>query len=245
MAGSEAERARMSAESVPPELRLIDFRRAGACQVQGGTALDRDLSTPLNGDCANGTDEPPACEDGAALEPLWRRSRDTTDSPWSPWKLAADYSCPEELFALTMTDFRRLPLAKPALTVQPDRGWVLVNKETIVYTDDVTQELTTEVLGQKIDVEADAQSWTWNWGDKTTDLTTTEAGKPYPHQTLWHTYQQLGTVHVTLTATWKGRWRLHGHTTWHDVLGTAQTTATSDPFEIRELRSRLVAPEDD
>ncbi|WP_034649054.1 PKD domain-containing protein [Cellulomonas sp. HZM] len=201
--------------------------------------------TPLNGDCAGGTDDPIACEDGPGLQPLWRRERASVTAAWQAWTLVIWIDCPEDVFVLSVEDFRVLPLAKPALTVQPDRGWVLVNKETIVFTDDVTQKLTTEVLGQKIDVEADAQSWTWNWGDKTRDLTTTEAGKPYPHQTLWHTYDQLGTVQVTLTATWKGRWRLAGHTTWHDVLGTAQTTATSDPFEIRELRSRLVAPEDD
>jgi len=152
------------------------------------------------------------------------------------------YACPEDLYVLTIEDFKRLPLAKPALTVQPDRGWVLVNKETIVYTEDVTQKLDTEVLGQKIEVEAEPASWTWSWGDRSKSLTTKKAGKPYPHQQLWHVYEKLGTAQVTVAATWEGRWRLAGHTTWHDVIGTAETTATSDPFEIRELRSRLVAP---
>ncbi|MEN0128304.1 MAG: hypothetical protein AAGC49_02600 [Brevundimonas sp.] len=177
-----------------------------------------------------------------ALQPLWRRTRPTPQDEWSAWDLASLYSCPEEIFALTIEDFQRLKLAEPALTVQPDRGWVLVNKETIVYTDRAKQDLRTAVLGQDIDVEAEPASWTWTWGDGSKPTTTTEAGKPYPHETVWHKYEQLGTAKISLTATWKGRWRLAGHTTWHDVLGTAETTATSNPFEIRELRTTLVDP---
>ena len=238
----DEERARAAAERVPPELRLEDYRRAPGCEMARGNAEQRQYATTLNGDCVDGTEAVTECEDGPALAPLWRRTRETPDAEWSAWSVAAWSSCPEDLFALTIDDFKRLPLDKPALTVQPDRGWVLVNKETIVYTEDVTQKLDTAVLGQKIEVEAEPASWTWSWGDRSKSLTTKKAGKPYPHQQLWHVYEKLGTAQVTVAATWEGRWRLAGHTTWHDVIGTAETTAASDPFEIRELRSRLVAP---
>ncbi|HWJ84283.1 MAG TPA: hypothetical protein VNR62_02580 [Cellulomonas sp.] len=242
--GQESEHARTTTAKKPPGERVVEYQRAPACQTAKGTAMDHQFGTPLNGECGGTVDDPPPCEDGPALEPMWVRTRESTDAEWSAWKMTTSYVCPEDLFALSATEFRKLRWAAPALTVQPDRGWVLVNKETIVYTDDATQHLTTEILGQEIDVEASPQSWTWAWGDKTRSTTTTTPGAPYPDQTVWHAYKHLGTATITLTAAWTGRWRLAGHTVWHDVDGTAQTTATSDPFEIRELRTSLIDPND-
>ncbi|OZB50363.1 MAG: hypothetical protein B7X40_02620, partial [Cellulomonas sp. 14-74-6] len=56
-----------------------------------------------------------------------------------------------------------------------------------------------------------------------------------------HVYRRLGTRTITLTTTWTGRYRVVGTTVWHDVAGTATTTATSAPFEVQELRAHLVA----
>jgi len=50
-----------------------------------------------------------------------------------------------------------------------------------------------------------------------------------------------GTDTITATTEWSGKFRVDGDTQWHDILGTAETTASSPPFDIVERRSRLVA----
>ena len=79
----------------------------------------------------------------------------------------------------------------------------------------------------------------WSFGDGSR-VNTTDPGKAWPHQTVEHTYEKLGTAKVSVTATWTGRYRVAGTKQWRDVDGTAATTATSDPFQIVERRSVLV-----
>ncbi|MBO3084729.1 hypothetical protein [Cellulomonas fengjieae] len=54
-------------------------------------------------------------------------------------------------------------------------------------------------------------------------------------------YDDVGTVQITLTTTWTGRYRVDGTTQWRDVVGTAETSSTSAPFSVEERRSRLVS----
>ncbi len=127
------------------------------------------------------------------------------------------------------------------LNVQPDRGWVLVNKDTIVSTDKAQQTFRTDLLGRGIDVVATPDTFTYDWGDDTANLVTHSPGHAYPNQDTVHAYTELGSRQITLTTTWTAKYRVDGTNEWRDVVGTAATSATSAAFTVEERRSHLVA----
>ncbi|WP_273654421.1 hypothetical protein [Cellulomonas fimi] len=102
------------------------------------------------------------------------------------------------------------------------------------------QTFRTELLGRGIDVVAAPASYRYDFGDGSRDLVTTSPGHEWPDHDTYHLYDMVGTVQVTLTTTWKGKYRVDGTTVWRDVVGTAATSTTSAPFVVEERRSRLV-----
>jgi hypothetical protein len=239
----EGEQARKAAEraAISPELQVVQMQRALMCNTNSGVP-----TTPLNGPCpeASGTVGLNNCGDATPVPPLWRRTRTTQADEWNPWTLAAFGGCPGDLLpTMSIEDFRRLPLPAPAWHMQPEQDWVLVNKETIVYSTDTEQQLRTDLLGYGVDVIATPSSYTWDFGDGSKPLSTRRQGHAWPGFDLFHVYEQAGTGTITATTSWTGRYRVDGDTQWHDILGTAQTTAASAPFDIVERRAHLV-PDD-
>lgn len=235
--GAAAERA---AAAVAPAARLAEYIRrpncdAGDILTSGGDGVCLPFSGNLDFSAT-----PPDCGGDTPVLPLWRRTRATTTSPWSDWETVVGWTCPADyLPVLTETDFRRLPLTPPPLTIQPDRAEHLVNMPAVVYTAPAQQLLTTNLLGYPVEVEATPTSYTWDFGDGTV-LTTTTPGHPYPNHDVAHPYARPGTYTITLTTTWTGRYRLAGTTAWSTVTGTATTTTTSAPVTAVEAPTRLV-----
>lgn len=181
--------------------------------------------------------DPPECEDGDALQPIWRRIRDV-----NPWEQQVGWHCPEDLLpAVAEDDFRQLTITPLRAHMQPDRGEVLVNKPTIVYTEAEPATFRTELLGFGLDIEATPIAFVWDFGDGEPPLETTSPGHPYPDHDLARSYREPGSARITLYTTWTGRYRvdidpLHK---WRDIDGTAFTTSSTPQFEIVELRSHL------
>jgi PKD domain len=233
-----AERA-WQASTTDPAARLTEYQRADLCGVASA-----DLSTAANGDCATnaGAIQLPTCEGQAPVPPLWRRDRVAAPATWGAWRFVTGWSCPQDaLPAFTVEDFRRLPLAPPALRIQPDTAQVLVNLATITMTDPTPQLLVTALLGYPLEVQATPTVYSWDYGDGTAPLVTTSPGHPWPDQDVTHTYRAPGTYQITLTATWVGQYRLAGTTTWTPITGTAATQATHAPITAIEVRAHLVA----
>jgi len=253
LSAREAARLLQEAQAAAPKQVLVRYMRAPLCDAGAGGAPTpgTPVGDVVGGDphlpgCAanNATLHPLVCDAGPATLPLWRQTRPTVATTWTglPWTMVRGYGCPEDVVPpMTAEDFRRLPLPAPTLNVQPARAWVLVNKETIVYTDPAMVHLTTDLLGYPMEVEATPSRFTYDFGDGSAPLATTSPGAPWPHQDTSHVYRRLGTRTITLTTTWTGRYRVVGTAVWHDVAGTATTTATSAPFEVQELRAHLVA----
>ena len=249
----EAKQTYEASQRANPALLLIRYMRAPQCNVATGGAAEPGAPVgpvPADGgalpECAprNGSLPIPTCIDGPPVLPLWSQTRADVGASWAglPWGLVIGYTCPEDAVpTLTAEDFRRLPIAPPALTMQPERGWVLVNKETIVFTDPVEQVFRTELLGYGVDVIAKPTSYRYDFGDDSRDLVTDNPGHAYPDHDTFHVYESLGTMQITLTTTWSGRYRVDGSSVWHDVNGTAETSAVSAPFTVEERRSRLVS----
>lgn len=199
--------------------------------------------------CADGSQGaftgPTCTPDQITLDPLFRQTRIPGTDQWQTWQALDTGTCLSTADLTTEADnaFRTLPLTPPPLHIQPPDGWTLVNLDTIVHTTpqtDATQTFDLTLLGIPVQLQAHPTTYTWNFGDHTPPLTTTDPGAPYPHHTLTHTYTTPTTTTLTLTTTWTGRFRLHGTTTWTPVTGTATTTTTSDPLTIHEARTHLV-----
>ena len=236
--GEQAFRAYTRA-AVSPRIELFQLRRAALCNVTSGT-----LESDIGGACApEDGSVVPNCDGDPPVQPLWRRDRATPVDPWEPWRMIAGWACPGDLLpTLTAEDFRRLPLTPQVIQMQPDRGWVLVNKETIVLTDPAEQTFRTDLFGYGIDVIATPTQYSWDFSDDTRRLTTDSPGHAYPDFDVFHVYAQPATAAaISLTTTWSGRYRVDGDDEWRDVVGTAETTSVTAPFEVVERRSHLVA----
>ncbi|MDO8105749.1 PKD domain-containing protein [Isoptericola sp. b441] len=179
--------------------------------------------------------------------PWWRRVRESEDAAWSAWEMVADLRCAggaEPSADQVLREFRRLPLTPSSLAVQPGAGPVLVQMETIAYTDPAPQVLSTTLLGVPVRFTVSPVAFTWDFGadgGEGAPFTTSSPGHPYPDQDVSYTYRHVGTGQVRLTTTWAATYTVASDPTVREVPGMATTTSTSDPFEIVELRAHLVA----
>ncbi|EYR63953.1 hypothetical protein N866_16915 [Actinotalea ferrariae CF5-4] len=142
---------------------------------------------------------------------------------------------------LSVEEFRRLPLVASVPSIQPADGRNLVNMPLIVFTDGRPQQLATTVLGVAVIVRATPTQFSWEFGDGTAPLVTSDPGASYPDHTVSHPYPREGTYIVQLTTTWRGEFQVAGSSVWQPVDGTA--TTVSDPFTVtvEEAVPRLVS----
>ncbi|CAM5784787.1 PKD domain-containing protein OS=Cellulomonas persica OX=76861 GN=CPE01_09840 PE=4 SV=1 [Cellulomonas persica] len=157
--------------------------------------------------------------------------------------MRAGWACPDDLLpTLTEQDLRRLTIEPLEAHRQPAGAEALVNKALIVYANPQHRTFRTSLLDYGIDVDAYPVEYAWDFGDGTT-LVTDDPGAPYPAFDVTHTYADELTAHVTMTTTWKGKYRVDDDPDreWRDIPGTAFTTTTFEPFDVVELRSRLVS----
>lgn len=145
-----------------------------------------------------------------------------------------------DIAAAAVTELRRLPIASGGITIQPSRGWTLVNLDTIVLTNPAPQTFDTTVLGVPVTVRALPTRYSWDFGDGTAPLVTTQPGRAWPDPTVSHVYRNPGTRTVTLTTQWSGQFLVGGSTTWQPIAGVATTTETAPAIEVRAAENSLV-----
>ncbi|MFC4555309.1 PKD domain-containing protein [Georgenia faecalis] len=169
-------------------------------------------------------------------------------TPSFEWATPADPAAPGEPVPLppgepvivTAQDLQSLPIDSGGLTVQPDRGWVLVNMETIALTGAREHTLETVVLGVPVQVRVAPVEFSWDFGDGSAPLVGTDPGAPWPDHTVAHTYTVAGDAQLTLTTQWEGAFLVEGSPDWIPVTGRAVTQEVSDPFEVVTATPRLV-----
>lgn len=188
-------------------------------------------------------------DDEVASRPYWVREQ-RPDGTWSGEEQIGSFGCatPQQaarVAAVNIADvvereFQSLPIVPSSVQIQPGSGWTFVNVPTIVFSSADTQTLQTSVLGVGVEVEVTPEQFSWDFGDDSQPLVTTDPGQPYPGHTLEHTYSGTGTRTITLSTAWSGRFRVAGSGTWQTISGTAGTVSTSDPLEVHEAQARLV-----
>ncbi|WP_286219272.1 hypothetical protein [Paraoerskovia sediminicola] len=242
---------RLVAEAPAPErskpesaAQLVDYRR-----LADGICVPTDETAVLGDDCAASRTtqggEADCPTEAQTLEPLYTRTRDSADDPWSPWTLVEAGTCltAADLAPEMEREFQTLPITPPAMTVQPPSGWTLVHFDTIAYTepaDATAQTFDITLLGVPVEVRAESSEFTFDFGDGSTPVVTTDPGAPYPDQTVTHSYSDVGRRTISLSTTWTGQFRIVGTPTWSDITGTAETTTTAPPIDVLQAQSRLV-----
>lgn len=183
-------------------------------------------------------------EDERAVGALFEQRREA--GGWSDADMVEEESCLAErrqqvdIPAAAARAFQEMQIEPSTVNVQPPNGWTLVNVDTIAFTDAQPRTITTSLFGIPVQIRAVPSGYSWDFGDGSTPLTTTDPGAPYPAHTIAHAYVSKGAATISLTTTWHGQFRLAGEPTWHDVAGEATTVSSSDSLEILEARARLV-----
>lgn len=104
--------------------------------------------------------------------------------------------------------------------------------------------LALSVLGQQVVVEVEAAGFSYDFGDNTAPLKTTDPSAPYPVKTLNHVYTQTSPAAViTLTTTWNARITYPSGRTAY-LANALTTTETSTPITIREATITLTTLND-
>jgi hypothetical protein len=138
--------------------------------------------------------------------------------------------------------FERLPLPRLTTQHQPP-GDGLAGLPVIFYTDSpTTQTFTVDIRGFSVVIEATAQSFAWHTGDATGRLVTTDPGRPYPDQTIEHSYRS-GTYTAYLTVTWGATFTVDNSAP-ADVPGTTTTEGAPVTFDVLQARPVLTNPYD-
>lgn len=144
--------------------------------------------------------------------------------------------------SVSLEDVQHLIVATGGLQVQPDRDWVLVNIDTIVWTGADVQQFDITVLNTPVAVEMTPLDFTWDFGDGSAPFTTTDPGAPWPDHTVAHTYTGAQpTAQVTLTTRWAGTFEVDGSGVTQTIQGLATTAESSAPFQVMTATPSLVA----
>ena len=139
---------------------------------------------------------------------------------------------------ITISDIQSIVADGGTITVNPNRGWVYVNKPVYFESDAVAYTENLTILGNSVAVHLSPQSYTWDPGDGSGQFTSNDPGGPWPNGTVTHAYlKDAKSVKIGLTVTWSASFTVAGTT--YPVAGTATSTTQSDPFEAREAEAVL------
>ena len=138
-----------------------------------------------------------------------------------------------------LSAFRELPLHKGAIRTDP-AAFTLVNLETYFWCADNAgrgceaigeAERQLILLGQPVRIRPKIISYTWSFGDGTSQQINTG--------TAAHTYRHAGRVTITLTLTWTADYAL-GTGGYQPIDDTTTTTSPTRVLPVREAQTVIV-----
>src|SRR4051794_2409067 len=139
---------------------------------------------------------------------------------------------PQVTPGLVLTELERIGLPSLRARTQP-RDKTLVNFATIFYTTPHTVARTVTLLGQAVQVEARAVSFTWHYGDGDVEVTE-EPGAAYPAKDITHKYLHAHvTVRPSVDVGYTGRFRV-GDGPWQVIPGTVTIAGPVTPLRVSE-----------
>lgn len=148
---------------------------------------------------------------------------------------------------MSLSEFTVLPIA--ASQVEADLGgFGLRNGVTNIWAVGQEQQVQAEVLGSSVLVRARPVEYSFDYGDGTATVTTSEPGGPLPESVLQnsatafetdtatsHRYTETGTYSVRVVTTFEGEYQVAGGG-WIPIPGTTQVA--SAPFTVDIWRTK-------
>lgn len=131
-----------------------------------------------------------------------------------------------------------IQIKKGGLQVQPPGGTAALQYPVIFYVKNTKQEFRADVSGEKVSIKAYANRFHYDFGDGTT-VDTDEPGRPYPKQTLTHTYVKPGDYRVKLRIEWVVKYRQPGDANYRIAPQRAETTEEYGPISVRKVLAVL------
>jgi hypothetical protein len=127
----------------------------------------------------------------------------------------------------------RLPVPGLEISSNPGRG--LVGLRTWFWLEGGSRPLSDSLsaFDVRVEVQALPMSYEWNFGDGTTEVTSSP-GEPYPQDSpVTHTYEESSAGHtvgypVSVTTVFEVRWRTNGGR-WRTLPGISRTSAREYP----------------
>lgn len=135
----------------------------------------------------------------------------------------------------------------PSVRYQP-RGGAVTQLATYFAVDGASrapvqfQVAVPQAPEVRMTVTATPRSWTWDFGDRSPSLSTTDPGGDYPDGKVTHTYRQRGEVTVTTTSTSSVSWTLvspYGGLPGATLAQPATSPTTTTALRVREARAQL------
>ncbi len=209
---------------------IVEYRWVVACSTPPPAA---DMSTELDCGAARVCANP-----RQRLYRLWGRTE--TPPAWLPLSTrcfgaaptAADLPRPRITPALVLNEIRRIGLPELQARTQPE-GKTLVNFDTIFYTEAQPFTATVTLLGQQVDIVAEATEYTWHHGDGST-AATSSPGAPYPSKEITYRYSDAHTtVRPRVDVTYTARFRVNGGP-WQDINETVTITGPEGSLRVSE-----------
>ena len=130
-----------------------------------------------------------------------------------------------------------IPLPVPRPSIPP--GYAITGKPAYLVTNGTLAPKafqTTTILGP-LSVTAHG-SYTVHWGDGAVSGPIETEGLPYPHGNIAHTYDNVGTVTVTVDEAWTATWSLAGA---GGTLTRLRTEGTIPNFVIRQIQAVITS----
>src|SRR5690625_2630011 len=100
-------------------------------------------------------------------------------------------------------EWQQIQLPAPVIEVQPADHRTLVNLDTYTQAPQETFRHTTTLLGQQVDIRANAIMWHWDLGDGSPVISEDHPGTAFPDPTGYFHYRQPGNYTITLTIEWE------------------------------------------
>lgn len=136
-----------------------------------------------------------------------------------------------------LTALRRIGLPSLRARTQPEDK-TLVNFATIFYTEPQAFTRTVTLLGQRVQVRATPSTFRWNYGDGSSDSTSTP-GAPYPAKDVTHDYVDAHTtVRTSVDVTYTARFRV-GNGGWQTIPGAVTIAGPASPLRVSEATAVL------
>ncbi len=150
---------------------------------------------------------------------------------------------------LVMQQVRKL-VPHPAIGIAPPGGATLVNIQTLLWAETAPEQSlgAVRLLGHDVALRVRVVRVDWDFGDGSTDTTDSPEPKYNPADGCrtvmcagyWgHVYRSTGSMRVSATVTWSGRYRVDGGP-WQDIPDTVTGPAASTDLVVRQARGVLV-----